>query len=1191
MNSLWPSRASSAANDVSKKETQPSPAEPPAQKTGVDQDGTVDTSATAAEASKQAPPPISLAKRPLLVRNQQPSDPSIPPAAPSAPAPPIPSSENSDAPPPPHQQQQQPQQQQPQQQQQNQQPQQQQNVPPNDSLSLAQLRRIVNDFPNREPIAYDYDYTDMGPLEEEIDEWFVYNFWQWVRLNAANRAFHTLWGRHFASAASSPTDAANPAPQPPSWDEVEGSKIKDFITSVLGPIRPSSENHENRMARGEAVGAVVYLALGRWTETVTVKKVGMLNGVAEGKCKSAVTKVQLDAMKEGVKLLAECGGVEVIWDALRAAFEPFWADEPPQNMQMQAEELIHLMTVLYVVIQIVLEDREGMEEVRRRLLALNPTLVEFFMHAAAKLRWDETGALPQTQIFLLFWKSILLVFGGMKELEETKKATSERETKEKDKELITASPLDYHVFRQEITSKYPAYVPPQPAIPLEAEQTSLLPHLPSHPPRNNGQNGIISGPPGQTGGASILHQPVHIATPAPSPPPSPGVGGKGAKKQNYQTNQNFPFMYPPLDATSNSAGGKGGAGLQDLLVGRKWEGSDVPASIMEAGELFSKRVRMTRATRQLWEERERFLKEDRGWEGADEDLIDELDLDGLTLEEREELGLLKPGDEERKGSKSEVDYGPREVDQRIKQRLDAVEEFYKEALPQLQSVVVVLLKQVLAIASYMVIANPNGQPQGGGPPAGRPNGQGQAPGPNGIGGKGPDPGSPSDADVDDMRNREIAAKAATGILILLLKWLKLSHVLKFEYLTQLLLDSCYIPLVLKLFAVHDVQQVVENKLDRLEHSFFYFCGSRAGVIPHPGMPNPTATEFEDVEEVSEEEDDAVPPPIKRRRSPTTTPDQQVAPQDSQQAPGPSDSQQQQQPSSRPEVDELGYPVNPLPSEPITDFSRRNFFCLINYLRIMQKICKNKAHRNLLLVQYKSSPILRKTLRVPQQELRLYTLKLFKNQVPYCGRKWRQSNMRVITAVYLYCRPELRDEWLAGADIDAEVEEALPLEQALRSLTHWFNVGRYPETMAVYDRERGERVMLEKIEHSFFLREMEKLDPGGLGALGFGGGFGGGEMMGGPEMMMGMQGMGMGEEQMAMMMQQVQMQREVQLQQQQQQQNYQHMVQAQVAQQQQVQMQQQQQQQQYQGQGGHQPMNGGWEQEGGGQGQGQAWGMS
>ena len=245
-------------------------------------------------------------------------------------------------------------------------------------------------------------------------------------------------------------------------------------------------------------------------------------------------------------------------------------------------------------------------------------------------------------------------------------------------ETITASPLDYHVFRQEITSKYPAYIPPQPLIPLEAEQTSLLPRLPNHPTRNDGANGILPGPPGQGGGASILHQSVHIATPAPSPPPSPAIGGKGGKKQNYQTNQNFPFMYPPLDASSNSTGGKGPAALQDVLVGRRWEGSDVPASILEAGELFSKRTRMTRATRQLWAEREEFLKFERGWDGADDDIIDELDLSSLTLEEKQELGLVKSAtdDRPRKPSEHEVDYGPRGVDQQVKKRLDAVEGFY-----------------------------------------------------------------------------------------------------------------------------------------------------------------------------------------------------------------------------------------------------------------------------------------------------------------------------------------------------------------------------------------------------------------------------------------------------------------------------------------------------------------------------------
>lgn len=310
-------------------------------------------------------------------------------------------------------------------------------------------------------------------------------------------------------------------------------------------------------------------------------------------------------------------------------------------------------------------------------VALNPSLVEFFAEVTGKLRWDEAQIVPQAQVFLLLWKSILLVFGGSRELAETKRATRENPSDAKDdRDVITASPLDYHVFRQEITSKYPAYIPPQPAIPLEAENTSLLPPLPSQQARNNGAQGILPPQPGtQAGGASILHQPVHIATPAPSPPPSPGVGGKGVKKQNYQTNQNFPFMYPPLDESSNSLGGKGNTALQDLLVTRKWEGGDVPASILEAGELFSNRVRMTRAARQLWQERERFIKFERGWDESTNDILDELDLSSLTLEEKEELGLVKPKEPE--PEEVEVDFGPRkDLDDRTKQRLNAVERFY-----------------------------------------------------------------------------------------------------------------------------------------------------------------------------------------------------------------------------------------------------------------------------------------------------------------------------------------------------------------------------------------------------------------------------------------------------------------------------------------------------------------------------------
>lgn len=83
-------------------------------------------------------------------------------------------------------------------------------------------------------------------------------------------------------------------------------------------------------------------------------------------------------------------------------------------------------------------------------------------------------------------------------------------------------------------------------------------------------------------------------------------------------------------------------------------------------------------------------------------------------------------------------------------------------------------------------------------------------------------------------------------------------------------------------------------------------------------------------------------------------------------------------------------------------------------------------------------ILKRMLKVNHPMFQLQALKLIKSQMPWCGRKWRQTNMKVITSIYLNCRPELRDEWLAGQDQDNELEDALPQEHALRTLITFHN---------------------------------------------------------------------------------------------------------------------------------------------------------
>lgn len=164
---------------------------------------------------------------------------------------------------------------------------------------------------------------------------------------------------------------------------------------------------------------------------------------------------------------------------------------------------------------------------------------------------------------------------------------------------ITASPLDYHSFRQELLHKYPAYNAP--SVPSFVTK-SLIPNGFTDLSFSTSLTSASTTP-------SILHQPVHIATPAPSPPPSP-IAGKGGKKHNYQTNQNFPFLYPP---TASGGWKDGWANMNSNDVG-------VPASIREGGDLFRSRIRVSPALQQLADEKERYQKSERGWTGAEEEL-------------------------------------------------------------------------------------------------------------------------------------------------------------------------------------------------------------------------------------------------------------------------------------------------------------------------------------------------------------------------------------------------------------------------------------------------------------------------------------------------------------------------------------------------------------------------------------------
>jgi len=959
---------------------------------------------------------------------------------------------------------------------------------PPDSLTLADLKRIRDAFPSQQPPprpptladvkVYDFEPRDAQSLPVELEEWFGYSDQEELLLRKCKAMFNQEWraGPHGCM----------------DWLDVTEDERRAFVRKEVEALGADT-------LPTSALMVVTYVGLGVWEETAG-RQEGCApedlfpggNGPGMWLDRYRASGLQVQWIVAMVDTIHACDGLKVIYDVLRkscdASFDassPGGTGEKSAGGSYESTELWCCLTLMYLFIEVA-RTTEGTSgrALKRDILALEPQLLKYFTEIIARLRWDDGAPVPLTKMLLLAWKAVLVTLGGLQDVEAVKAALSCDENPHdaataaggegatisntsninsnkhtnSGQPVITASPLDYHLFRQEISSKYPAYQPPPPIFPIEPDNNSILPPLKHRLPSSasTSDTGVAVAP-------SIMHQPVHIATPAPSPPPSPAMPGKGGKKQNYQTNQLFPFLYPPLDGNSSALGGKGSTRLQDALVGERWAGADIPASILEAADLFANRMRAPRAMRQLWDVRVEYMEFERGWKNENLDASVEND-EGFEV-------IPSPAAPETETAPQGEPLPEREE----RRKLRAVDQFYRAVLPHLQSVVLVMLRAMEKhIADLLLLRGAaNGPGFVGGVVTSFPQDNGVVT--NG-GGFPAENGVPSDdppatvESLDLLRAGEIQNKAISSFLLLLAKWFKTNHILQHEYLTSLLLDAHYIPLVLRLWQTQEMGRACHVRSpERVEtRGFWWFCrgNSRAGLpttVELPGnLGGGTVFEEEEAAAVAAEVDDdeAVPPPILRLR------DEEQQDQQHQDFPHP------------PEVDELGYPLTPLPRIPLKEYSWRQIASTVNFLRVLQKMTRRKTHRALMLVSLKSSNPLRRLLRIPIPCVRLYTLKLFKAQVPFCGRKWRQSNMKIITAIYLSVPAELRDDYLTGGgggmggacvgDVDGTVEDAVPLEQSLRGLTHWWNVRNYGE---VGEKEKEE----ERCGGDFFRRELERLE--------------------------------------------------------------------------------------------------------------------
>lgn len=933
-----------------------------------------------------------------------------------------------------------------------------------DSVTLGQLRNlIVVDKPKSR--QYDFPLNaDADSMQNEIDEFYSYVE---VPQTAENRAAWEEWCalpinlRNNVYSSTSSDLARQPSTSSAHAQQAQHTEALGLGLNLNSdtPVDPPS----NRRSRDRRPSLTEPL-LGQWTTLGSATRRRILQSLlstlevrdpeARFRASRALLYLlqgafadtagpphQLHWLNENARMVRSLGGLGEIYSAIKLAswkhdylsslpdhipaHEPSRAGQHgPANAPLLTPEAkleyldeINLELALHFAqLYSLLESSRGQDEWGDELMSLDPPLPIFLFGLVASLREKSAKGYPVKKLLLLLWKSLLSCFGGIKDVERCKLLAREIEglgpidTSAK-RNVLKSDPLDFQDFQHEISVKYPTFEPPKCQdndLPLDKLASAIHP-IPPRKPFNNHMDAYDRGYPAgpQQGPNGMLP-----GTPAPSPPPSPKPN-----KAKYQTDQTRPFIFP---------------------YGRQVHGPGrlVPRSIDEASKLYTEHMHVSLELWQTWRVREQCIQEESGVSNA----ADGTRI-GLGVKQSAAKAFVNRTDaaSSSQGSRSpvsseafpnrsisertfkvkgeatyehlveieedieaelravEADHmlaaldNPRHtelIDQLAQKRADVrrlqrVDQLYRAVLPQLQSSVIVLLKLLLATVTSIntnsahAAAIAEGAAIDEAPP-------------------------PTLEDVDVARHREILTKAVSAILLLCLKWFKASHVMKFNYLSQVLVDSNVLLLILKIFGLQEIAHGVKTKNEADNFRFFNYCYLNGGREARGARAEDSLMSRHNIiGPVAINPGTTSPPPGKV----TTMPD--------------------------------GTEI-----EVVSDYSWRNFFSSINFTRILQKLTKRKVHRILLLVQYKSSAILKRSLKVPHPGLELYVLKVIKSQIPFCGRKWRQSNMRVITSIYLNCRPDLRDEWLSGSDVEADVEDSLPQEQALRSLVKFYNHTRF-----------------------------------------------------------------------------------------------------------------------------------------------------
>lgn len=177
-----------------------------------------------------------------------------------------------------------------------------------DSLSLIQLKRLVNDMPRVEPTAYAFEYNDTQGFPEELDEWFQYTDEDKTMVLQGRATFETKWEESLTEGA--------PAEETLTWTQASDDQRRSFIKEQISGLEDV-----HLSTRVSCLEAMTYIALGAWGDTAGLREDGRsgeeTEKATEGESRYDLFGLQMQWSRRGAEIFLACSALQPIFNAFR----------------------------------------------------------------------------------------------------------------------------------------------------------------------------------------------------------------------------------------------------------------------------------------------------------------------------------------------------------------------------------------------------------------------------------------------------------------------------------------------------------------------------------------------------------------------------------------------------------------------------------------------------------------------------------------------------------------------------------------------------------------------------------------------------------------------------------------------------------------------------------------------------------